>query len=120
MTEEVKTNLPRDELKYMLSLPQGRKVIWGMLSLAGLFRQPFVTGDRDITALNCGSLNIGLILYADCMTVSPELTAMMTREQGNYDNVRSSNPDNGNLSDTGNADDGYNYRDEYPKLDSRY
>lgn len=84
------TVLDADALKYILSLPKGRKVIWGLLAFSGLFRQPFVPGEPDKTALNSGALNVGLMLYGDCLAVSPDLTAMMTKEQGNDDNQRDS------------------------------
>lgn len=77
--------LDRDALSYVLSLPQGRKLIWGLLGMAGLFRQPYVAGDAAATAFSCGSLNIGLALYADCLQASPTLTAMMTKEQADDD-----------------------------------
>ena len=80
------TQINADALKYVLSIPQGRKVIWDLLGIAGLYRQPRVAGDTEGTAFNCGGLNVGLALYADCLTVSPDLTAMMTREQATYDN----------------------------------
>ena len=85
MTEPT-NHIDADALKYILSLPQGRKVIWDIFAISGLYQQPFVSGDPETTAMNCGRLNNGLILYKDCMSVSPELTAMMLKEQGTYDN----------------------------------
>ena len=107
------TNLGEEELLYALSSPKGRKLIWDILALGGLYRQPFVPGNVEVTAFNSGGLNIALILYADCMTVSPDLTAMMISEQGNYDNGRttdqlnvgrSDRPGDGNFAD-GNPDE---------------
>lgn len=85
MTEHI----DEDALKYILSIPRGRKVIWEILAFAGIYRQPFVPGNPDLTAMNSGALNVGLMLLSDCMITSPELTAMMTKEQGNDDNSRS-------------------------------
>lgn len=87
MTEPANTTLHPDSLKYTLATPQGRRVLWDLLGFAGLFRQPRVPGDPGGTDFNCGSLNVGLMLYADCLTVSPDLTAMMIKEQGSYDNA---------------------------------
>lgn len=95
MTEHIDANA----LAYILSLPQGRKVLWDIFAVTGLYHQPLVPGDPETTAMNCGRLNNGLILYKDCMTVSPELTAMMLKEQGNYDNGNSTN----NAGDAGSA-----------------
>lgn len=86
MSTPLGTQLDEDALKYVLSLPAGRKVLWDILALSGLYRQPRVAGDSEGTAFNCGGLNVGLALYADCLTVSPDLTAMMTKEQAAYDN----------------------------------
>lgn len=76
--------LDQAALVAVLSTYSGRKIIWGLLGLAGLFRQPFSTDLRQ-TDFACGSLNIGLALYADCLLASPDLTAMMTKEQANDD-----------------------------------
>lgn len=91
MTEPLPTVLDRDALQWILSTPQGRKTLWGILGAAGLFQQPF-SPDPAITNFNCGKLNSGLILWADCLTVDPDLTAMMIREQGNVDNSSDLNP----------------------------
>lgn len=78
--------IDRDALLYMLSLPQGRKVLWDILAISGLFHQPFRAGDPEATAFNCGALNVGLIAYAECLTIDPALTAMMTKEQSDASN----------------------------------
>lgn len=110
MSAPEKTLLDRDALSAVLSTSAGRKTIWGLLGMAGLFRQPFATDLRQ-TDFNCGSLNIGLALYADCLLVSPELTAMMTKEQANADrteltrkrdsDARSDRPDAGGSGSSG-------------------
>lgn len=87
MTEQnTSIAIDNDALKYMLSLPQGRAVVWDLLAAYGLFRNAFSAdpSDRDF---KLGMHNAALILYVECMTVSPDLTALMLREQGNYDNA---------------------------------
>ena len=79
-------------LKWTLGTPLGRKVIWDLLAVGGLFRQPHSPDERQ-TNFNCGSLNIALILYAECLAVSPEHTALMTKEQADYDNRERSESD---------------------------
>jgi hypothetical protein len=74
-----------DALKYVLSLDKGRAVIWDILRSGGLFRSPFNVDSR-LGDFNAGAHNQALIIYADCMAVSPDLTALMIREQGTYDN----------------------------------
>lgn len=98
-------HIDADALKYILSLPQGRKVLWDIFAITGLYHQPFIAGDPETTAMNCGRLNNGLILYKDCMSVSPELTAMMLKEQGTYDNRDPDPQPNHAGDDSGNSDD---------------
>jgi hypothetical protein len=76
------THIDYDALSAVLSTRAGRKVIWDILAITGLFHQPFGENQR-LTDFNCGRLNTGLILHADCLTVDPDLTATMTKEQGN-------------------------------------
>ena len=101
MTEPLGTQIDEDALKYILSLPNGRKVLWDILGLTGLYRQPRVAGDTEGTAFNCGGLNVGLAIYADCLTVAPDLTAMMTKEQASYDNRGTSPESSGSDPDSG-------------------
>jgi hypothetical protein len=77
-----------DELSSLLSIWQGRKIIFEILTRCGVFSSPFAT-DRAMLEYNCGAHAIGVELYNDCMSTSPKLTAMMLEEQGNYDNYRS-------------------------------
>lgn len=88
---EAPTSVNGDALLYVLSLPAGRKVVWDLLALTGLYRQPHIPGNPSGTDFNCGALNVGLALYADCLSISPDLTAMMIKEQGTYDNRDASN-----------------------------
>jgi len=89
---EPQTQIDADALLYVISTGDGRKVLWDILALAGLYRQPRMPDDPEGTAFNCGSLNVGLAIYADCLSVSPDLTAMMTKEQASYDNRPESEP----------------------------
>lgn len=78
-----------DALKYILSLPAGRKVLWDILAVTGLYRQPRVPGDPGGTEFNCGALNVGLIIWSECQESSPDHVALLMKEQGTYDNERS-------------------------------
>jgi hypothetical protein len=83
--------IDNDALKYILSIPRGRAVIWDLLTAYGLYRNAHSveTAEREF---HLGMHNAALILYAECMAVSPDLTAMMIREQGDYDNAGTSSP----------------------------
>lgn len=84
---DLATTINRDALQWILGTRQGRRVLWDLLAVTGIYRQPRVVGDPGATDFNCGGLNVGLILYADCLTVSPDLTAMMIKEQASYENT---------------------------------
>jgi hypothetical protein len=105
---DLDTTIDRDALQYVLSTSDGRKVLWDILAISGLYRQPRVAGDPAGTDFNCGALNVGLMLYADCLTVSPDLTAMMMKEQATYDNTSASDarkPERKSGSDTSGRND---------------
>lgn len=101
--------IDEDSLKRTLSVPAGRKVLWDLLALGGLYRQPFAT-DSLLTAFNCGSTNVGLMLFADCMSASPELTAMMIKEQGNADRERADSDPARNSGDGDSTRNGFGNR----------
>lgn len=85
MTSPQPVVIDGDALKYILSLPQGRAVIWDLFTAYGLYANPFHSDSAE-KDFRLGMHNAALILYADCMTVSPDLTSLMFREQGTYDN----------------------------------
>lgn len=72
-----------DSLKYVLSLPHGRKVLWDILSFGGLYHQPFTPESRRVTDFNCGRRDAAIVLLTECLTASAEHVALMMKEQAN-------------------------------------
>lgn len=79
------TQIDYNALAYVLSLPQGRKVLWDILGVSGIYKQSFDPNSGRVSDFNSGARNIGVVLWTDCQLVSPEFTAIMIKEQGNAD-----------------------------------
>lgn len=67
-----------DDVKFILSTTQGRRFIWRLISLCGVYRSSF-TGNST-TFFNEGGRNIGLQLVADIHNVDPDAYASMIKE----------------------------------------
>lgn len=74
-----------EDLKWLMAHKQGRRLAWGLLSDAGIFRNPF-NHSGSITAFNCGQMNLGQQLLAKIMEHAPEAYVVMTKEQKAHDN----------------------------------
>ena len=79
------TQIDYNALAYVLSLPQGRKVLWDILAVSGLYKSTFSLESARLSDFMAGSRNIGVAIWTDCQLVSPEFTAIMIKEQGNVD-----------------------------------
>lgn len=53
-----------EDLKWIMSSPRGRRVMWWLLGLTGIYRLSF-NNSGSITAFNEGQRNIGLTLQAN-------------------------------------------------------
>ena len=62
-----------------MSTPQGREWFYDLLVACHIFSDPF-TGDALWEAHNKGERNIGLRIYADIMSFSPDQFILMMRE----------------------------------------
>ncbi len=70
------------DLKDLMGRKQGRRYMWRLLAMTGLFRNPF-TGNREATDFRCGEMNIGQQLFAELHQICPEHYQTMVREQQN-------------------------------------
>jgi hypothetical protein len=70
------------DLKWLMSSPRGRRIVWRLLDLAGPFRMSFNTNAMQM-AFNEGNRNLGLRLFNEVMTLCPELYPVMVKEQQN-------------------------------------
>ena len=71
-----------DFLKAVMNTPEGRSWIWDMLSICGVYQNPF-TPDAAATAFRCGEMNIGQQLLADVVRAAPDLYITMQKEASN-------------------------------------
>ena len=78
---ELKRQLAENDFKWLMGHEQGRRIVWGILDLAGVFRSSY-TGDAE-TFFREGQRNIGLILLAQINEHCPAQYAQMVDEQSN-------------------------------------
>jgi len=74
------------DLRKVLSIPEGRRFVWKMLSRAGVFRSSF-TGNSH-TFFNEGKREIGLGMFEDVMTVNSEMFVKMQKENASLENKK--------------------------------
>lgn len=67
-----------DDLRAILSEPEGRRFVWRLLGFTGIFRTSF-TGNSE-TFFNEGKRIVGLTVFADAHRVCPDLYAVMSKE----------------------------------------
>ena len=72
-----------DDIKWLMSDPRGRRIMWGLLELTGVYRSSF-TGNSE-TFFREGERNVGLKLVHKIHAHCPEKYATMTKEM-NDDN----------------------------------
>jgi hypothetical protein len=70
------------DLTWLMGLKQGRRIMWRLLELTGVFRNPF-TGNREMTDFRCGEMNIGQKLLVEIHQLCPEHYHTMVREHIN-------------------------------------
>lgn len=69
----------KNDLKWLMADPRGRRIVRRWLSQAGVWRLSF-TGDPHTTAFNEGQRNGGLALFAKLSAVAPDRLAEMLIE----------------------------------------
>jgi len=81
LEERAKRRRERDlgDIRKILSIPEGRRFYWRILSVAGIFRTSW-TGQVEQTLVNEGSRNNGLIFLNDLMEASPTSFVQLQRE----------------------------------------
>lgn len=68
-----------DDFKWLMGHKQGRRIMWRMLSITGVFRNPHIPGTDDVL-FRCGMQNIGQQLMDEIHTICPEHYTTMTKE----------------------------------------
>ena len=69
-----------DDLRWVLSKPQGRRYIWWLFGECGTFRSPAIPKDTNSTYINIGKGDIGLALLADIQNVGSNAYYQMREE----------------------------------------
>lgn len=72
-----------DDFKWLMSDPRGRRLVWMLLEMTGVYRSSF-TGNSE-TFFREGERNIGLKLVHKIHSNCPEKYATMTKEMNNDD-----------------------------------
>lgn len=68
-----------DDFKWLMGHKQGRRIMWRMLEVTGVFRNPHIPGTEDVL-FRCGMQNVGQVLMAEIHTICPEHYPTMTKE----------------------------------------
>ena len=68
-----------DDFKWLMGSKRGRRIVWGLLEDAGVFRLSFDTNAMKM-AFAEGNKNYGLRILAMIHTLCPELYPTMTKE----------------------------------------
>lgn len=68
-----------DDFKWLMGHKQGRRIMWRLLEMTGVFRNPHIPGTDDVL-FRCGEQNVGQKLMTEIHTISPEHYPTMTKE----------------------------------------
>lgn len=78
--DEQKARQAREDVAWLLSEPQGRRVMWRLLGSAGLFSETF-TGEPHGTIHAEGRRSVAVGLMVAAQEAAPESYALMIAEQ---------------------------------------
>jgi len=76
--EKLEREVFLNDVRHVLSSVQGRRFVWMILDMAGVYRSSF-TGNST-TFFNEGARNIGLRVLSDVMDAKPEAFLLMQQE----------------------------------------
>lgn len=68
------------DLEWLMGTQQGRRLVWRLLSMAGVFRLSYAGADTHATAFAEGARNIGLFWLGEIQRLAPGLYGTMTKE----------------------------------------
>lgn len=74
-------------VRHIMSDSAGREWMQGLLAECSVFHSPFVAGNPDRTAFNCGRQSIGHQTFADVVTHCPDQYVLMMKEQATKENT---------------------------------
>lgn len=76
--EKDRAKRARDDVRAVMSTPSGRRVMWQLLSDAGIFRTSF-TGNSE-TFFREGARSLGLKVFTQIQENAPDLYMLMAQE----------------------------------------
>lgn len=77
--QQIVTHQEIEDFKWLMADKRGRRFMWRLLSVTGLFRNPF-TGNSE-TFYRCGEMGVGQRFFADINLHCPEKYEIMVKEQ---------------------------------------
>lgn len=69
-----------EDLKWLMAHKPGRRIMWGLLDLAGVYRTSF-NNSGSVTAFNEGQRNVGLRYVAKIQEQMPDQYLLMLKER---------------------------------------
>lgn len=69
-----------NDLRKVLSFPEGRRYIWRLWGLTGVFRSSYTPKDANMTSFREGQRDVGLAMLQDINDASPTALAQMRSE----------------------------------------
>lgn len=73
-----------DDFKWLMTDARGRRIVWRLLALTGVFRCPYA-GEDSATNFQSGQQSIGQTILADVMEHTPEKFDTMITEKKKHD-----------------------------------
>lgn len=83
VSHEQQTRWEIEDLVWLMKSKRGRRVMWRLLSNAGVYRLSYVQGDPGQTAFNEGSRNLGNRFLVLVQEHAAEDYALMVQERSN-------------------------------------
>ena len=69
-----------NDLRKVLAIPEGRRYIWRLWGLTGVFRSSYTPKDANMTSFREGQRDVGLAMLQDINDASPTALAQMRSE----------------------------------------
>ncbi len=89
--KRLQQQLDEDDFKWIMQDKRGRRFMWRLLGLAGVFVNPF-TAARESTDFNCGKQIIGQTMIAEIHRLCSEHYHVMVKEQQKHGKRRTRSP----------------------------
>lgn len=77
--DDQKQRQQEDDIRWLMSFPSGRRIVWRLLDRAGIYRSTFHTSG-SVMAHNEGKRDMGLFLLAELHAITPTAYLEMLTE----------------------------------------